>query len=174
MFDEEELQSPPYPPETCPSRSLLRHIDELRDWVLHYRDSLNAIADNQEEIPFPREIPTHDAYESVSVVDKYTTLNVMRRIREAWDHLIRSNEENWNAESSIEGRSCLVRYAASLFSEAFVDSETREAKTETERKKFMRWEQAVKNALGKVIEGTLDSDIFDDDDGPPDIPDFTS
>ena len=159
----EDITSPPFPPETATSTRLLTYLDGLREWVLSNRDELNTVA-GKDVIPYPREIPTPESYAAVSVVDKYITFGVVRRIREGWDQLLRAYEDNWTDDAAIAARTALVKFAASIFNEAFIDSETREAKNVTERKEFERWSLGLKEALENLVQTSLKPQERDDDD----------
>ena len=161
----EDITSPPFPPETVTSDRLLVHMDRLREWVLSCREELNVLA-GKDVIAYPREIPTPESYASVSVVDKYTTFGVVRKIREGWDHLLRAYEDNWSDDAAVSARTALVQFAVSVFSEAFIDSETREAKNVAERKEFERWAKGIKEALDTLVERSLKTKEDGDESSP--------
>ena len=131
----EEIISPPYPDESATADSLFAALRELRRWIEHYRGGVNEVLGG-EAIVAPREIPSRVAYVSQPVCQQFGHLRWLRRIREEWDHLVRTYEDSWDCKACVLQRIVLVRTAAAILADAFVPQEVRELRAEKRAKEM--------------------------------------
>lgn len=128
----EDLISPPYPGEGVSARILFEHLASLREWVESYRDELGqpyVEAHTQSPIPELRPMPENSvAYLNSAITTLWAHFIGMRRIREAWDSLIRTYEDSWGSRVCVAQQMILVQQAALLFNEAFIPFEYLEAR----------------------------------------------
>lgn len=142
----EELTSPPYPGEAATADGLYTDFGELQKWVALYRDGLNDLV-GQEVIPAAQSLPDRRAYTTQPIVVQYQHLLFIRRLREEWDHLVRSFESEWNNSVCVRARISLVQAAALAVNTAFVPHELREAR----HQQFL---ERVNRVFESIIEAT--------------------
>lgn len=133
----EDVESPPYPTEGTTAQGLFNCMKALRKWVLYYRDAINE-AVGQEMIPSLVEIPNKAAYLTQPVFTHYQHMMLIRHVREEWDHLIRSYENDWTCKPCVQSRTMLIQCAAVLFNGAFTPFEVREAKSQQQHAEQMQ------------------------------------
>jgi hypothetical protein len=168
-----EIDSPPFPKNSASPKALFESLRELYNWVASYRDWANAQADrlNAEETPFIAElgpeptVRTGEMFVNLAVPDMYVSWQMLRKIRERYDDIVRNfeNEEDWESDSCIYYRIQTVKLASLLLSVAFLDYERREAKfhdaVKKSRKEFL---SALKQAIGglkKKLQGDDDEEV---------------
>lgn len=112
---------PPYPHEGATTRRLYGNMVELYEWTTARREELGV-----DVIPKFRPL-TEAAYAQQPVRDQFRHFIVMRRIREIWDHLIRTHGTHLDADHVVRQRVALVQVAAELLDTACIPYEKREA-----------------------------------------------
>jgi hypothetical protein len=147
----DELVSPPYPGEGANHDALYNALKDFRSWIVHYRDALNAEV-GQEVIPLPREMPDRRVYAILAVPLQNGHLAFMRRVREQWDHLVRSYESAWDCPPCVRQRVLLVQTAAAFFNDAFTAFEQREARASTEMRRMQRSFDRLVSHLRNLVE----------------------
>ena len=147
----EDLQSPPYPNEWATADGILTHLRALREWVLCYRDAHNKLA-GQDLIPAPKEPPQKKAYASLPVYAQLGHLLFMRRVRERWDHLVRTYEGDWDDQLCVRQRVMLLASSAVLLNSGFSPYEQREFRRRTELDECQRTIDGVAAALSAIME----------------------
>lgn len=147
----EEILSPPYPSMGVTADGLYNTIRDLRKWAMKYRDELNDAAE-REIIQTIKKIPPIEAYRAQPVADQFQHLLMIRRIREEWDHLVRTFEDAWDCEQCLKSRMLLVQASAAQINEAFTPFEIREARQQTALTRLQKnFEHLVVN-LQKMME----------------------
>jgi hypothetical protein len=131
----DEILSPPYPNDGSTAQGMVNYISELRKWVLRYRDDLNG---NSDMIPKVIKIPKAEAYLSQPVVTQWQHWMMLRRIREEWDHLVRTYELAWQSPMCRRGQTMLVQAAAVMINGAFTPFEHRELQQNKELERHRR------------------------------------
>lgn len=144
----EEINSPPFPVDTSTIPRLLRHLTDLRSWLVDLRFWANETASHYgmpDEIVPPSDkipaIPELHRFELVALTSMMSTYMNMRKLRESWDQMVRVYEDSWDAKPAVMWRLQCVHWAYLILIDAFVDPETREARQEQmqqEAKKFMK------------------------------------
>lgn len=147
----EEVRSPPYPGEGSTTDLLYANLQGLRSWVLHYRTALNEEVGEQ-TIPAVKKLPDKKAYVFQPVMTQYQHLMLLRRIREEWDHLVRSYEDAWDCPPCVRRRAMLVQSAAVLLNGAFVPYEVREAHQQKDLERMQRSFERLTELLRKVMD----------------------
>ena len=163
-----EIYSPPFPKTSSNPNQVFHYLVELYDWVDNQRDWANMEASrlNAPDGDFipnmgPYPAPSSDRYLGLSVLDMYMSWQGLRTIREKYDSVVRTYEEEeaWASDPCIFHRINLVKTSALLLSMAFLDREKREAKEadiiKSQRKQFFN---SLKDAFGS------DGGIFQKDD----------
>jgi len=158
----DELVSPPYPGEACTTENLYKYLGDLRDWVLNYRDGLNAIV-GAEAIPAVHPLGKKPAYLSQPVTQLFSHLMFIRKLREEWDHIVRLYEDDWDDKHCIRARVVLVQTAAIQLNEAFVPQEVREARAQKHTERMQRAFESLGNLFSKMTEP--DSEKKEDEQG---------
>ena len=170
MCDEVDVQSPPFPQSTTNVPKLLECLSELRGWVVYYQDWANLTfheigGDAEIQIvPIGNQlptIPTMQHFTLCGVADMFNTYMLMRRIRESWDKMIRTWENDWENKNAIVWRLRTIRMAVQLLNQAFILPEHREAKVDAFHKKMTRFSQKVARKLGVPDELMGGKDAFD-------------
>lgn len=139
-MSEQEVTSPPFATALCTPASLHRQLQRLSDWVDDLRLWANDEAarfDAPEEpfIPETRPVPASpDCIMNIAVPSLFRTWMTLRAIRERWDWIYRTYEEEWNIDKCIFHRIMCVKMGALVLNVALLDPETLEAKQEEERK----------------------------------------
>lgn len=126
-MDAVDIESPPYPSETVNADVLYETLRTLRSWVIQYRDEHNK-AVGQDVIPTVKELPDRRAYTSQPIISQWSHLLVVRHVRESWDHLVRSYEDDWDDPDCARQRVMLLQATAILLNNAFIPQEYREAR----------------------------------------------
>lgn len=143
-----EINSPPYPGEGTNPDLMFKYLGELAEWVAEHRDDLNE-AVGRDIIPVLRPFPSKSVYLAQPIATMWYHFIVMRRIREEWDHLVRTYEDSWDCSSCGRQRLVLVQTAAVLIDGAFVPFEQREAMREREVEQITRmWDNLKQTLLG--------------------------
>lgn len=147
--------TPPYPGEGATLDNMYKYLGDLRAWVLAHRDGLNAAA-GRELIIEPRPLPAKSAYAIQPISYLAQHFLVLRRIREAWDDLIRRYEDDWNDKHCVRARIVLVQVAAIQVNEAFVPPEVREARQEEFIQQLQRSFEAFNRRFEEMLNGESD------------------
>ena len=152
-MNEESLTSPPYPSTATGGRSLYRQLIELRAWVEEHQNVLRSYLRPKfaDQLVAPDNLPSESVWEGISVVDKYTTLMYLRRLREGWDMVLREHEDTWTSKLALKKRFNLIVLAQHLLHDSFVDPETREAKNQAAQDQAAAQMKAIDAHMRKVL-----------------------
>lgn len=126
---DEDINSPPFPGAGATTELLYERLKELRAWILHYRDSLNAAA-QEDVIERPTNMAKLNIWAAQPVFYQFRALRFMRWLREQWDELIRNYEDCWDSRACVRRQLGLLAMAAHFFNDVFTPFEVREAKEE--------------------------------------------
>lgn len=121
-----DIQSPPYPSETATADALYSNIAALRKWVVAYRDQHNT-AVGRLVVPALKKLPARDAYGYQPLKVQFFHLLFLRRVREQWDRLVRTYEDDWDDKRCVQQRALLLVSAAMVVNTAGLSTEQREA-----------------------------------------------
>lgn len=124
----DNIESPPYPGHGSNPDVLYNHLKALRKWVEAYRGEHNK-AVGKAVVPALREFPDKKAYVSQPVTVMMGHYLFLRRLRESWDHLVRTYEfeADWASRMCLRQRVLLLQAAAVTLNNAFTPQEHREA-----------------------------------------------
>ena len=127
-MDYDEILYPPYPAVHIGTSALYESLDELRKWMMAQQDNLRGYLTEKAAGRFAvvDTLAPENIWNATSVSDKYNTLTYARRLRELWDHIVRTFEENWDSRTSVGEQYKLVLGAQFILREAFVLPEHRE------------------------------------------------
>lgn len=160
---EQEIISPPWPGEGTTTELLYQRLLELRDWINHYRDGLNEQV-GQDLIPATRKPPKVAVYSMQPVPTQYYHLMVMQRLRQQWDHLVRSYEDEWDSRWRVQRHIMLVQAAVQMFNDAFTSFEVQEARAHEEHDKMQRSFEQLRAVMTRMVD---DPEAFFRDNPPP-------
>lgn len=136
----EDIESPPYPSEAANPDVLYNHLKSLKGWVEKYRGSHNKSV-GKALIPNVKDLPDRKAYTGQPVSVMMGHFLFLRRLRESWDHLLRTYEyeNDWDTKACLRQRVMMLQSASVLLNNAFTPQEHREAmaKRDTERMQGM-------------------------------------
>ena len=137
--------SPPFPSALITPLSMHRVLVGVFDWITYHEDWVNIEAERlgatEDEEPFLGQMlvtPSSldkDALMRVSVPSLFRTWMTMRAVRERWDWIFRTFEEDWTSDKCIKARLLCFKVALLALNCAFLDPETLEAKQEEELQK---------------------------------------
>ena len=147
----EDIESPPYPGEGSTADVMFNHLKALHVWLLHYRDNHNTLI-GQELIPAVRAMPEKAAYVSQPIMSQFGHLIALRRIREQWDQLVRTYENDWDYPPCLRSRVMLFQMTAILLNSAFTPFEYREARQQRELEELQRTFERIHAALMEHLE----------------------
>ena len=150
--------SPPYPSDLTTPLSMHRILTGVSDWITYHEDWVNEEAERlgatEDEEPFlgpmlvtPSSLG-NDALMRVSVPSLFRTWMTMRAVRERWDWIFRTFEEDWTSDKCVKARLLCFKVAAVALNNAFLDPETLEAKQEEELKKTKEQTYQTLKGLG--------------------------
>ena len=178
-----EINSPPYPRNSCIPTELYYALRKLHEWVEDHQAwaNMQAVELNAPETPFVPRLPAlppealgKERYMSQGTPDMFIVWQAVRAIREKYDDIVRNyeSEEDWESKAAIYYRITSVRSAALLVSLAFLDGEKREAKSvEIVKKGKKKLLKSIRKQLEdipelkRIFEETSnDQDTLDDDD----------
>ncbi len=151
MAADQDIQSPPYPNEGVNPDGLFNMLKALKTWVLTYRDGLNAEI-GQDLVPTVRELPDKKAYTTQPIPTQWGHFLFIRALREAWDHLVRTYEDDWDDKACVRQRIMLVQSAAVLLNSAFTPFEHREARKQKDMEELQQMFQRIHQAVVKQME----------------------
>lgn len=150
----EEITSPPFPNDTTTLPRLLQHLSDLRVWVIDLRFWANEtvsglgspapLIPEEEEIP---QIPDLQRMHMISIPDIMGSYIGMRTLREQWDGIVRTFEDNWDCRHAIKGRLQAIRIGYNILNDAFVSPEQREARREAT---FSKMRKTMKDVMRKI------------------------
>lgn len=147
----EDIESPPYPNEGVNPDGLYNVLKQLKKWVETYRTGHNA-AVGQDIIPTIKKLPDKAAYTTQPVLTQYAHLLLVRRMRENWDHLVRTYEDDWDDKMCVRQRVVLLQSSALLLNSAFTPYEYREARRQKELDELQATFARVQEVLLKQME----------------------
>lgn len=147
----EDIESPPYPNEGTTADGLLSHLKKLKEWVTTYRTQHNA-AVGQDLIPTVKELPLKKTYASLPIYVQIGHLLFLRKVRERWDHLVRTYEDDWDDQLCLRQRVMLLSSSAVLLNNGFSPHEQREFRRRTELDECQRTIDHVAEALKEIME----------------------
>jgi hypothetical protein len=151
LMHDESIGSPPYPKESSTADMLYQSLLELQDWVRSNREELNEHADT-DVVPKTTKLGRREAYLLQPVMLQFQQFVMMRKLREEWDHLLRSYEDAWNSEACIRQRMLLVRTAALMCNDAALPQEHREARNQAHQERLQRNFEKFASFVDGVIE----------------------
>ncbi len=151
----ETTDKPPYPAEGVTSLGLHEGIMDLADWVNAQRVSHNKLV-GSDAVP-PAKFGRHQQYSIVPVMAMFGHLLVLRRIREAWDRLIRNYEKDWGNPRCLRQRVNLLQAAAVFVNSAMTPLEYREASGQKE----MAGDQRLFDKVQRVLDGLMETKTRD-------------
>lgn len=131
----EDTEMPPYPGDNTVPGVLYEHFKALRRWVDHSRDRLGETAG---VVPKVSPLPPKPVFESQPIMALWSQFLLMRRFREAWDHLLRAYEHDWDDAVCLRGRAVIVQNAATLLNQVATPLEVREAQTQQEAARLQK------------------------------------
>jgi len=140
MSEQEWIASPPFATSLCTPATLHRQLEKLSDWVAELRywandEAARFDAPDKPFIPDTRPVPSDSgALMGIAVPSLFRTWMTLRAIRERWDWIYRTYEDEWDNDKCIFHRIMCVKMAALVLNIALLDPETLEAKQEEERK----------------------------------------
>lgn len=146
-----EILSPPYPGEGTNPDLMFKHLADLAKWVGEHREELNN-AIGRDIIPVIPPFPTRSVYQAQPISIMWYQFIVMRRVREEWDHLVRTYEDAWDCSACGRQRLVLVQTAAAMLSSAFIPYEHREAMKEREVEQIARMCDNLRTTLLSVLD----------------------
>jgi len=143
MEEHEWNHSPPFPGPLVTPASMHHILTQVSDWVTHHEDWAN---DTAQELgasgdPFLGSMlaapsaRSKDSLINVSVPSLFRTWTTLRAVRERWDWIFRTFEDDWSSERCVKARLLCFKVAAVTLDNAFLDPETLEAKQEEELEK---------------------------------------
>jgi len=147
----EDIESPQYPNEGTTATGLVACLERLHAWVTKYRDAHNKET-AQELIPCVKLLPPRSTYTSLPVYVLLTHLLFLRKVREQWDHLVRTYEDDWDDKLCLRQRVMLLASSAVLLNTGFVSHEQREFRRRTELDECQRTIDGVALALKNLLE----------------------
>lgn len=147
----EDIESPPYPGEGTNTDVLYNLLRALKKWVTTYRARHNK-AICQDLIPTVRDFPDKKAYLAQPVLTQMHHLTFLRRVREEWDHLVRTYEHDWDNPTCVRARVMMLQAAAVLLNSAFVPFEVREMEAQREPQRLQRVFERLTDALKQHLE----------------------
>lgn len=150
-MSEQEIISPPWPGDGTNAELLYKRLLELKDWVNHYRDSLNEQV-GQDLIPATRKPPKVAVYLIQPVEVQHKHYQVMRLIRAHWDQLIRDFEGEWDSRWRVQRHIMLLQTAVQMFNDAFTSFEVQEARAHEEQDKMQRSFEKLREVMSKIVE----------------------
>jgi len=145
------LASPPYPTEGTTPEGLYAALERLTSWVNTHRDRHNN-AVGSPLIPEVQQLPERRAYTSLPVCVLFSHLLFMRKVRERWDHLVRSYEDDWAIGYCVRQRVILLASSAVLINKGFATHEQREFRNRTDLEDCQKTVDGVITALRELME----------------------
>lgn len=142
---------PPYPDEHVSARGLYDQLVLLRRWVLLHRTNHNEML-GRPLIPVVKPLPDFTNYLAQSLQTQFGHLLVLRRLREGWDHLIRSNTCSWSEPKFLEQRVLVLQAAAVLLNDCGLPTERRELQQERGLVELQNVFTRVAQTLAKQLE----------------------
>lgn len=159
----EEIKSPPYPGDGVTVAGLYAAVRGLRAWAAEARDAHNAAA-GRELIPPVGDVPARAAYAAQPVPALFGHLLFVRRLREAWDHLVRTYERTWDAAECVRRRVVLLQAAAVFVGQCSVPFEHREARGGKDMRDMQRLFDAAQSVVDAAMSGgNYDPRVGEDD-----------
>ncbi len=153
----EDLQSPPYPGAGTTIVMLYSMLIQLRDWVVDYRPALNHFAGSA-LIPEPGPIPPRPVFNNLPVMAHFRSLMFLRKLREQWDHIVRTYEDEWGSPECVRRRVALAAMAAHHLSSAFRPFELREARKQDDLEEMYKVFEQIASTLTNLWEPTYGAD----------------
>lgn len=149
----DDIDSPPYPSEAVNPLLLYNHLRALRKWVEDARPEHNKAA-GKAVIPAPKPLPDKAAYTGQPVPTMMGHFLFLRRLRESWDHLVRTHEyaDEWNTKACVKKRVMLLQAAAVLLNNAFTPHEHREAMKAREMERLQQTFERLNQAMLDFME----------------------
>ena len=129
----QDVESPPYPGEHTIPGVLFEHLRSLRGWVDQEVAKLGSVRD---VIPKYASLPAKDGFERQPILYLWQTFIHMRKIRESWDHLLRTYEADWDDAVCIRGRALILQQAVILMNSAGRSPETREIEAQRQAERL--------------------------------------
>lgn len=151
----EDIESPPYPEAGTTATGLYASLRQLRKWADSYRAAHNKLA-GQDLVPALRRLPDAQAYAAQPVMTQLGHLLTLRRVRERWDHLVRTYEDDWDDKDCVRQRILLLTAAAALVNAAFDPHEVREARRRTDLEECQRALDGVAAVLKTLLDPVPD------------------
>lgn len=147
------IVSPPYPNEQTTAERLYDQLGELRAWVIERQNELEAVLKPKyaSRLVPPGPLDSLAYWNATSVIDKYTVLIYMRRIRESWDNIIREHEDAWNSRLSLKKQFNIVLLAQHVLADAFVNPELREARNQQAQDEAAKRMKLIDDHLRRVL-----------------------
>ena len=135
--------SPPFPSDLSTPLSMHRLLVGVYDWITYHEDWVNGEA---ERLGAPGDpflgsmtvVPSSlkdGALMNVAIPSLFRTWTTMRAVRERWDWIFRTFEEEWTSDKCIKCRLLCFKTAAVALDNAFLDPETFEARQVEEAEK---------------------------------------
>ncbi len=147
------VASPPYPGTATNARSLYQYLGELRGWTCEQQAILRPLIREKfaEQLQEPDTLPDIAIWTQVSVTDMYQVLVGLRSVREAWDHILREQEDVWDSRLATKQRFNLLLMACGILAEAFVMPEVREMRQQQASDDSMRRLKLYQDHMKKVL-----------------------
>lgn len=126
--------SPPYPSGEDNASKLYDRVVRLAEFLAHYREASNRHAGKPDCIPRPRPIVSREEHCALAM-DRLGHLFLrMRKLREAWDFLVRDYEEEWSTDRCRTIQHSLLHEAYEVLHTAYMSREHAEAFQEEKRR----------------------------------------
>ncbi len=151
---------PPYPGHGAGPETLKTALADLEAWLRMEHPRLAVRGVPLPSLPPPPPISARRAYHQ-PVPDMFRHFAALRKIREAWDHLIRLHQPTWDGPDALRDRGVVVALATHLLTEAFVPFEQREARAPREAENLRRLIDTMLShaaAAEKTYHGTEEDD----------------
>lgn len=153
----DEILSPPFPGDGATGHVLFNLLKDLWKWVDIHRDDINEAMSKEvvpELEPFPKE---NKGYLCQAIVTQWTHFLIMRRIREAWDDVVRNHEDAWDSRLCVGQRAMLFQGAALLLNDAFIPYERREASRHRNMNRMQKMYERICNEIRTNLDPKYDS-----------------
>jgi hypothetical protein len=153
----DDIFSPPYPTTPLMKPVVLYHVcEEFFEWVkaesacIHEEAGMNCC----QQI---RALPKLEQFLNLGFLQHAVIWLSLRSLREAYDHIVRSHDDNWNGKASLRLRHMSVQQAIMLMEFIFLPREVMEARVEAVQEGYMKKQQGVWQSMVDMMMGKKES-----------------
>lgn len=152
MAEERGVESPPYPGRGTTVKSMYRHLELLRDWIVAEQGVLTEIVPQlADQMNAPESLSHLNVWQGVALPDQHSTYQYVRRVRETWDYILREHEESWDSKIAFQKRASIVGFATAILDNCFVNSEQREMREEAHAQQLRNRLQSMQQILARTF-----------------------